>query len=193
MKRAALTFGLLLTLEPLWAQEPNPSPTPGPAPPALPLVGPELGRLSHLVGEFVHSEIFHPSPLGPGGKGAARSKGTWILGDHYLYLLYASRRPGGLYEARGFFFWDGEAKVYHLDWFDDLGARKRYAGEFTAKGALVMTAEYSLDGQPARERLTFNVREDGKILMASEVAVGEGAPTPVMESLLSPVSPSRGH
>jgi hypothetical protein len=178
----------------VFAQQPSdpvpPAASPGASPsavPELPKPPAELQKLAFLVGDWIYSEVYHAGPMGPGGKGGGRSKNAWTLGDHHLYVIYASKTPFGEIEGRGFLGFDPERKAYRMDWFNNLGAALRYSGDFNAEGVLVLTAEYTVEGQKARQQFSIKKQEDGKVLFVNELAVGDGeALKPVVESLASP-------
>jgi hypothetical protein len=181
--RASL-LALLLSVPPALAQEPSPTPPPPESPPP-PARTPELQRLAFLVGDWTLSELYH---AGKGGAGAGRAKGSWLLGDRFLYILYASRGPWGYAEARGFLCWDEDEKGYRLDWYDDRGHRRQFRGASTRDGELVLTGEENWHGQKAGGRVVFRRREDGKILLTIEFQVPGGTSDPFMEAVLSPVA-----
>ena len=163
-----------------------PAPAAAPAVPELPKPAPELQKLSFLAGDWVHDETYETSPMGPGGKGAGRSRNQWVLGDHHLYMVYAGNTPMGKIEGRGFLRWDPNAKVYALDWFDNMGLSFHYKGDFGADGALNLSGEYGHGGQKVREQITVQKQDDGQVKMKSAMAVGDGTEMkPVAESTLS--------
>jgi hypothetical protein len=124
--------------------------------------------------------------MGPAGKGAGRSRNAWALGDHYLYMVYAGNTPMGKIEGRGFLRWDASAKLYALDWFDNMGLAFHYKGDFGPDEVLTLAGEYSHGGQKVREQLTVRKQEDGQVKLTSAMAVGDGAEMkPVAESMLS--------
>jgi uncharacterized protein DUF1579 len=163
------------------ASQPAPAATPAPPQPAL-----ELQKLSFLVGDWVHDEVHHPGAMGPGGPAKGRSKAQWILGDHHLYLNYVSRGAMGSIEARGLLGWDADKKAYHLDWYDNLGQAVRYQGDFNPEGALLLSAEYTLNGQRVKEELTIKRQEGGKVLFVTALPGPDGALKPVFESTATP-------
>ncbi len=166
-----------------------PAPPPAaaaPAVPDLPKPAPELQKLAFLKGDWVHDEKYEASAMGPAGKGAGRSRNQWVLGDHHLYMVYAGNTPMGKIEGRGFLRWDPSAKLYTLDWFDNMGLAFHYMGDFGPDGALTLAGEYSHGGQKVRERLTVQKQEDGQVKLTSAMAVGDGTEMkPVAESMLS--------
>jgi hypothetical protein len=176
----------------LLAQAPAPpatepaAPAAAPAPPAMPKPGPEVQKLGFLVGDWIHEETFHPGPMGAGGSGKGRSKSAWVLGDHHVYTLYTTNSPYGKLEARAIFGWDAEKKAYRLAWFDNLGSTTHFQGDFDASGALVMNAEYTVQGQPVKERLTVTKGADGKVTFSSAMSGPDGAWKPMMDSVGTP-------
>lgn len=165
------------------ASQPAPAPAPTPAPPKP---AAELQKLAFLVGDWVHDEVYHPGALGPGGPGKGRSKAQWILGDHHLYVNYVSRGAMGNIEARGLLGWDAEKKAYYMDWYDNMGQAVRYLGDFTPEGALVLNAEYMMNGQRVKEEFTVKRQEGGKVLFVSAMPGPDGALKPVFESTATP-------
>ncbi len=158
--------------------------------PELPKPAAELQKLAFLKGDWVHDEKYEPGPMGPGGKGAGRSRNAWVLGEHYLYMVYAGNTPMGKMEGRGFLRWDAGAKVYALDWFDNMGMAFHYKGDFGADGALTLAGEYSHGGQKVREQLTVTKQSEGQLKLTSALAVGDGAELkPVAESMLTAAKP----
>jgi hypothetical protein len=147
----------------------------------------ELEKLSFLVGDWVHSEIYHATPSGPG---AGRSKVAWLLGNHFLYILYATRGPWGYREARGLLSWDSGAGLYRLDWFDDHGRTLHFTGSSPKAKELALSGSLVLNGQPAEGHLLIRSREDGKLLLTIEIAGKDRKPDPLMEAVLSSVPPS---
>lgn len=161
------------------------SPAPTPAVPELPKPAPELQKLGFLAGEWVHEETYEASVMGPAGKGAGRSRNQWVLGDHHLYMVYAGNTPMGKIEGRGFLRWDPSAKVYTLDWFDNMGGAFHYKGDFGPDGALNLNGEYS-QGSQVREQITVQKQDDGQVKLKSAIAIGDGGEMkPVAESTLS--------
>jgi hypothetical protein len=180
------------------AQTPPAAPAPAaeaapaaPAVPELPKPAPELQKLAFLKGDWVHDEKYEPGPMGPGGKGAGRSRNAWVLGEHHLYMVYAGNTPMGKMEGRGFLRWDPAAKQYALDWFDNMGLAFHYKGDFSADGnTLTLGGEYSHGGQKVREQLTVAKQGEGQLKLTSALAVGDGAELkPVAESTLTAAKP----
>jgi hypothetical protein len=151
---------------------------------------PELRKLTFLVGDWAHAEVYHAGPQGPGGPGAGRSKVAWLLGDHFLYVLYATRGPWGHRESRGFLSWDVEAQTYRLDWYDDLGNVRRFSGVSPKAGELSLVADLRVHGQNAQERALIRHREDGKLLLTLEIVLPDRKPDPLMEAVLNPLPAS---
>jgi hypothetical protein len=181
-----LALGLVLSPRQGSGQFPQSSPPSANAEEPRPV--PELDKLSFLVGDWAHSEIYHLGPQGPGGPGAGRSKAAWLLGSHFIYILYATRGPWGYREARAFLSWDGGA--YRLDWFDDQGRVRRFSGTSPKAGELDLTGELSVNGQPAEERVLVRRREDGKVLLTIEISLPHRKPDSLMEAVLSKVPSS---
>jgi hypothetical protein len=167
----------------------SPTATPSPTPVLGPKPTTELEALQFLVEERVHEEIYHPGALPPPGKAAARSKTVWILEGHRLYIVYKSRTAGGDYEARGFFGWDSQRRLYTLDWFDNVGGARRYAGDFDPQGTLVLSAEFVFEGDPARELFSIHKQDGGKILFMIQRAIGDKAAKILLESMGSKAPP----
>lgn len=192
MRRALLAIAVLVSATPAGAQQPAappaaPAPAATPAaPPEAPKPAPELQKLEFLVGDWIHDETYQPGPMGPGGKGKGISKSAWALGGHHLSVQYASNTPIGKVEGRGFIGWDGEAKSYRMDWFDNGGSATHYAGVFDADGALVLKAEYSLQGQKIAEQFSIKKQDGGSVAFALAMAGADGALKPVFESIASP-------
>jgi hypothetical protein len=155
--------------------------TDGPKPAA------ELAKLQFLVGDWVHEEVIDPS--GSGGKGAARSKNAWILGDHHLYLIYKSNSTKGVFEGRGFLGWDANTKAYRLAWFDSTGLAQVYTGNFDPEEALILSGEYMVGPDKVRERLTIKKQPGGKFLLTDETATGDAPMKVSLESMASPAPP----
>jgi hypothetical protein len=165
---------------------PTATPTPG-APTPTPVKPPaELARLQFLAGEWIHAEVHHGGPGGVSARGAARSKIAWVLGGHRLYIVYKSVGPGGEFEGRGLLGWDAAEKAYRLDWFDNQGLAQRYTGTFDPEEALVLSGEYSNNGERVRQQLTIKKQAGGKFLLLDESATGDQPPKPTLESLASP-------
>jgi hypothetical protein len=164
-----------------------PAISPAVSPPATEDTAPELRKLSFLVGDWAHAEVYHAGPRGPGGPGAGRSKVAWLLGDHFLYLLYATRGPSGHSESRGFLSWDVDAQAYRLDWFDDQGNVLRFSGVSPKAGELSLVADLRIAGQMAQERALLRRREDGKVLLTLEIALPDRKADPLMEAILTPL------
>jgi hypothetical protein len=192
MKKMLIACAAVLSCTPslLRAQAPAPAETPAPAaaptPPPLPSPAPELQKLAFLVGDWVHEETFHPSPMGPGGPARGRSKSAWALGDHHVYTIYTTNSPLGKLEARGLFGWDAEKKAYRLSWFDNMGMMTSYGGNFEGDDTLAMSAEYTIQGNAVKERLTIKKQADGKLLFSSTMAGPDGAFKPMLDSLATP-------
>jgi Protein of unknown function (DUF1579) len=177
---------MLLAQPPAPAAPPAADAAPAPPAPALPKPGPEVQKLGFLVGDWIHEETFHPSPMGPGGSGKGRSKSVWALGDHHVYTIYTTNSPYGKLEARALFGWDAEKKAYRLSWFDNMGMMTMYHGDFDAEGALAMSAEYSIQGNAVKERLTIRKQADGNVVFSSAMAGPEGAWKPMLDSVATP-------
>lgn len=190
MKKTLIACVAVLSCAPSLLRAQAPAETPAaaaaPTPPALPKPGPEVQKLAFLVGDWVHEETFHPGPTGPGGPGKGRSKSAWALGDHHLYTIYTTNSPMGKLEARGFLGWDGEKKAYRLSWFDNMGSATVFVGDFDAQGALVLSSEYTYQGQPVKERLTITKSADGKVTFSSAMPGPDGAWKPMMDSVATP-------
>jgi hypothetical protein len=172
------------------ATAPEPSPAAAPVP-ELPKPAPELQKLAFLKGDWVHDEKYEASAMGPAGKGAGRSRNAWVLGEHHLYMVYAGNTPMGKIEGRGFLRWDAGAKLYALDWFDNMGLAFHYKGDFSPDGAtLTLGGEYDHGGQKVREQLTVQKQGEGQLKLTSSLAVGEGAELkPIAESILTAAKP----
>ena len=177
------------------AQAPVPTPSPAAAAsqpaaaptPAPPKAAPELQKLAFLVGDWIHEEVIHPGPMGPGGPGKGRSKAQWILGDQHLYVNYVSRNAAvGTIEARGLLGWDPDKKVYRMDWFDNQGQAVHYSGDFTPEGVLILTAEYNFQGKPVKEVFSIQKQEGGKVLFTSAMPGPDGILKPAFESAAAP-------
>jgi hypothetical protein len=113
-----------------------------------------------------------------------------VLGDHHLYMVYAGNTPMGKMEGRGFLRWDAAARLYTLDWFDNMGLAFHYKGDFGPDGALNLAGEYSHEGQKVRERLTVQKQEEGQLKLTSALAVGDAAELKtVAESILTAAKP----
>jgi hypothetical protein len=182
------------------AQTPPAAPAPAPVPaaeaapaapvPELPKPAPELQKLAFLKGDWIHDEKYEAGPMGPGGKGAGRSRNAWVLGEHHLYMVYAGNTPMGKMEGRGFLRWDAGAKLYALDWFDNMGLAFHYKGDFGPDGTLTLGGEYTHGGQKVREQLTVQKQEEGQLKLTSALAVGDGAELKtVAESILTAAKP----
>jgi hypothetical protein len=197
MKKTLIACATVLTCAPaLLRAQPPAAPQPpvapaaaapaAPAPPALPKPGPEVQKLSFLVGDWVHEETFHPGPMGPGGAGKGRSKSAWALGEHHVYTIYTTNTPMGKLEARGMFGWDGEKKAYRLAWFDNMGSMTSFTGAFEGEDTLALNAEYTVQGTPVKERLTIKKQGDGKVVFSSAMAGPDGAFKPMLDSTATP-------
>ena len=151
--------------------------------PAMPKPGPEVQKLGFLIGDWVHDETFHPSPMGAGGTGKGRSKSAWTLGDHHVYTIYTTNSPYGKLEARGMFGWDADKKAYRLSWFDNMGMAMQFQGDFDPSGSLVLSTEYTFQGQPVKERLTVSKDAEGKLTFSSSLAGPDGAWKPMLDSV----------
>jgi hypothetical protein len=146
-----------------------------------------LERLQFAAGDWVHEkEVDHGGIVGMPRLGAGRSKATWILKGHALYVLYKSKRADTEYEGRGIVGWDPESKRYRLDWFDSLGAARRFTGEFDPSGAIVFSATFSRDGLPVKQRVSIKKDRNGRFLILDERGVGNESSTLYMESLAAP-------
>jgi Protein of unknown function (DUF1579) len=149
-----------------------------------PRPAPELQKLAFLVGDWVHEETMYPGPLGPGGPRKGRSKGQWLLGDHYLYVNYVSRNAANeTLEARGLLGWDPDKKAYRMDWYDSMGMAVHYTGDFTPEGTLVFNAEYVLQGKPVKEQFSIQKPEGGKVVFTSSMPGPDGTFKPVFQSV----------
>lgn len=192
-----LTLAVLTTLcaAPLaMAQAPSPSPAASPAPAAAPAAAapapvaspaPELQKLGFLAGDWIHEETYAAGPMGPAGPGKGRSKISWVLGNHHLYMIYAAKSATAQIEGRGFFGWDARKRQYRVDWFDSMGDVSHYTGDFDASGALVLTGEMMVEGRPTREQFTIKAQPEGKILFTSAIAGTGGAMQTMWESTAS--------
>jgi hypothetical protein len=194
MRLILVATGALCAAPLAFAQAPAPSPAPSASPqaaptppPEAPKPAPELQKLAFLVGDWIHAEEYPAGPEGPGGKGGGRSKTSWVLGDHHLYVIYASKTPMGTVEGRGFVGWDPEARTYRMDWFDNAGQVTRYVGDFAPDGALLLKATVHHGGKAIPEHLSIKRQDDGRVLFTLSLP-GEGgtAPRTVMESMASP-------
>jgi hypothetical protein len=188
-----LVVAAALGAAPLAAQAPAPSPAASPQAAASPAAveaprpAPELKKVAFLVGDWVHAENYPAGPSGPGGKGGGRSKTSWVLGEHHLYVIYASKTPMGTAEGRGFLGWDADARVYRLDWFNNAGRATRYVGDFAPDGALVLKGTIVRDGRSLQESFTIAPQPEGKVLFTVALpGDGAAAPVVVLESLASP-------
>jgi hypothetical protein len=180
-----------LPAAPSAAASPAASPTATtPAPPPAEVVKPiaELERLQFAAGDWVHDkEVDHGGTVGMPRLGAGRSKATWILKGHALHVLYKSKRADAEYEGRGIVGWDPETRRYRLDWFDSLGAARRFVGEFDPAGALVFSATFvPRAGQPVTQKVTIKKDRNNRFLILDERAIGNEPPTLYMESLAAP-------
>ena len=163
---------------------------PSPEPPlGEPTLAPELQRVAFLVGDWTHTELYHRGAQPQSSPGAGRSKASWLLGDHFLYVLYASRGPWGYFEARGLLSWDAAEKAYRMDWFDDRGHTRRLRGVSTRPGELTLTGEIDVEGRGEEGQITIRHREDGKLLLTVEASpTGQPKGTPLLEAILSPLT-----
>jgi hypothetical protein len=146
-----------------------------------------MQRLSFLVGDWTHVEIYHGGPQAHSGPGAGRSKATWLLGNHFVYILYATRGPWGYLEGRGFLGWDEAEKSYRLDWFDDRGHRRHLVGGSAREGEIALAGDIPWGAQKAEERVVLRHRDDGKILLTIEVVLADHKAEPFLEAVLSPL------
>lgn len=162
---------------------PEPTATPTATPTLGPRPAPELEALQFLVEERTHEEIYHPGFLDAHGRASARSKAAWILDGHRLYLVYKSRTPAGDFESRGLLGWDPVRRLYTLDWFDNTGAARQYAGDFDPQGNLVLGAEAVVKGENVRESFSIHKADGGKVLFLVERSVGTGPVKLMLESL----------
>lgn len=195
--RHMLVVAAVLCAAPLAAQAPAPAPSPAPAASPQAAASPaaaeaprpaaELKKLAFLVGDWLHAENYPAGPSGPGGKGGGRSKISWVLGEHHLYVIYASKTPMGTTEGRGFLGWDADARAYRMDWFNNAGRATRYAGDFAPDGTLVLKGTIVREGRSMQETFTIATQPEGKVLFTVALP-GEGgaAPVVVLESLASP-------
>jgi hypothetical protein len=186
MRRACLIVSALLAAAPSGGAEPTPLPSPTPAPTLAPL-SPELEKLQFLAGEWVHQELHHRGVVGSPGRVSARSKAQWVHNNRHLHLLYRNSAAEP-YEGRGFFAWDGAARLYHLDWFDSRGVHLAFSGRFGPDGVLVLSADYQIEGQPIRHTLKVKKQTDGGILVLDERATS-GPPALHVESLAKAAPP----
>lgn len=188
MRPDRAVLAMLCTASLAMAQAPQTPPAPAPAasaPAAAPAPAPELQRLAFLVGDWIHAETY-AGQAGPAGSGRARSKISWVLGNHHLYMIYANKMTNGQVEGRAFFGWDARARKYRLDWFDSMGDASHYTGDFDASGALVLTGETVVAGRPAREEFTVRPQPDGRVVFTSAIAGTGGAMQAIFESTASP-------
>jgi hypothetical protein len=176
-------LGAVLVLSLAVSSQQTSEPSPTPSAPETPQPAHELKKLEFLVGDWIYAETFSQTPWSPGGKGAGRGRANWAIGDHHLQTAYVSNNPLGRVEARGFMGFDREKKAYRFSWFDSRGLATHYAGDFDASGALVLTAEYTYDAKPVKERLTLAPSDTGGIALKGEALGPDGQWVLVFESV----------
>ncbi|HXF49242.1 MAG TPA: DUF1579 family protein [Verrucomicrobiae bacterium] len=149
-----LTLGTaLFAAAALFAQEQPPAA--GMEPPK-PKFGPELARLSFLVGNFSSENMAHPSPMGNGGPGKGRNINRWDLDSIFLMFNYEGELAGmGGYKGKGMLTYDGRDGQYKCWWFDNFGSSNLYQGTF-AGDTLLLEGEIPLPQGTLKEKIMWH-------------------------------------
>ena len=177
-----LTLGTaLFAAAALFAQEQPPAA--GMAPPK-PKFGPELARLSFLVGNFTCENRTYDTPMGKGGPGKGRNMNRWGLDSLFMMANYEGTMAGmGNYEGHGMFTYDAPAGQYKCWWFDNFGNHSEYTGNFVGD-TLALESEMQTPQGPLKERIMWHP-EGKKVKFRMVWDMGQG-PMPVMEETATP-------
>jgi hypothetical protein len=180
---SALLLGVLLaTATGLWAQE---KPAPGGMTPPKPKFGPELAKLSFLVGDFITEMSIPPNAAlkkPATGKGTASIRG----GLDSTFLIIDEKSANSLlgqYQAHGLLGYDRAAKQYILSMFNNFGDRPVYAGSLVGD-TLVLEAKVQMPGRFFNQRVSW-YREGNKLKLQVLNDMGQGF-TPVLEQTYIP-------
>ncbi|MCI0330066.1 MAG: DUF1579 domain-containing protein [candidate division Zixibacteria bacterium] len=184
---AMLTAIFLAAVTLLWAQEQQPQQ--GGAPPK-PKFGPELAKLSFLVGNFTTENMTHDSPMGKGGPGKGRNMNRWGLDSLFVMANYEGTMAGmGDYKGHGMFTYDGQAQQYKCWWFDNFGNHSEYTGSFVGD-TLAMESEIPTPQGNVKERIMWHP-EGKKVKFQMTWDMGQG-PVPMMEETATPSGATGG-
>jgi hypothetical protein len=170
----------------LFAQERKPEQAPAMPKPAF---GPELAKLSLLVGEFNTEMTIQLNPMAPkGSTGKGHSKMKWALDSMYIAIEEASENPFfGNYKGMGFLTYDKTEKKYFLAMFNNFGDHPSYKGNF-AGDTLVLEGEIPLPQGSFKQQVRwYPERKMVKLQVLNDI--GQGF-TPVIEQTYLPVEKS---
>ena len=153
-------------------------------PPPKPKFGPELARLSFLVGNFTCENRTYDTPMGKGGPGKGRNMNRWGLDSLFMMANYEGTMAGmGNYEGHGIFTYDAPAGQYKCWWFDNFGNHSEYTGNFVGD-TLALESEMQTPQGPLKERIMWHP-EGKKVKFRMVWDMGQG-PMPVMEETATP-------
>lgn len=158
--KAAIVFGILLSLPVLAARQENRAGSP--AQESRPKSSPEMDKLHFYLGEWDYTETYGKSPNGPKNTGVYTSK--LGPGGNSLINTYHSQGPVGDFEGLQVFTWDAREKAYKLYVFgNDLPGALVETGAFEGD-TLVFRSEITAQGATVKLRNTTRVTEPGKIV-----------------------------
>lgn len=153
-------------------------------PPPKPKFGPELARLSFLVGNFTCENRTYDTPMGKGGPGKGRNMNRWGLDSLFMMANYEGTiATMGKYEGHGMFTYDAPAGQYKCWWFDNFGSHSEYTGNFVGD-TLALESEMQTPQGPFKERIMWHP-EGKKVKFRMVWDMGQG-PMPVMEETATP-------
>ncbi|HLG93633.1 MAG TPA: DUF1579 family protein [candidate division Zixibacteria bacterium] len=171
----------------LWAQEEQPQQG---GPPPKPKFGPELAKLSFLVGNFTSENISYDTPMGKGGPGKGRNMNRWGLDSLYVMANYEGTMAAlGDYKGHGMFTYDVQSQQYKCWWFDNHGNQSEYTGNFIGD-TLALESELVTPQGSLKERIRWH-REGKKVKFRMVWDMGQG-PVPVMEETAIPSGATTG-
>lgn len=122
----------------------------------MPTVGPEIQRLTQLMGgTWRGDETLYPSDWDPKG-GAAL--GTWVvqpsLDGFALIVDYTEERDGQVvYRGHGIHGWDAQDRTFLAYWFDNIGVLPKQPVRATLDGQRY--TYQSDDGPAGHTRMTY--------------------------------------
>ena len=173
---SALCFTLVAAGTALLAQEQK---IPEGVTPPKPKFGPELAKLSFLVGNFTTENITFDTPMGKGGPGKGRNMNRWGLDSLFVMATYeGTMATMGNYQGHGMFTYDWPTGQYKCWWFDNYGNHNEYTGNFMGD-TLALESEIPTPQGNLKEKIMWHA-EGKKVKFRMVWDMGQG-PIPVME------------
>ncbi len=185
MKKIVLLLAaLLLTIALSQAQEQKQEQAPAMPRPKF---GPELAKLSFLVGDFTTETAIQPNPMMPNGStGKGRSTLKWGLDSMFLIIEETSQSALlGNYKGQGLLTYDRQEKQYVLSMFNNFGDHPVYKGDFNGD-TLVLETDVPIPGGSFKQKLMW-YRDKKNVRLQIMNNMGTGF-MPVIEQTYTPAA-----